>query len=151
MAFPFEVCTECFERCGRSKSKVPLLLQSICVEKPRHKCVTVRVREVAGVLEPEIRPVPRVHFKGEFVLCDPDKCVYKKRRIPCKFPHCLKEKAAWNAEKFGVGTPSPSAPSPTVKLPTSPPVTQLTPVPADYTTGTSGCISLQNQHVTPCT
>ena len=100
MDFPFNVCTDCFERSGKSKSKVPLLLASECLEKTRHKCVTVRVRLVDGILDPEIRPVPKAHFTGEFVLCDPKKC--HRNRGNCKYPHCLKEKAAWNAEKFGV-------------------------------------------------
>jgi hypothetical protein len=102
MDFPFEVCTDCFEISGNNKSKVPRLLASKCLEKTRHKCVTVRVRKVDGVLEPEIRPVPWAHFKGEFVLCDPEKCRWLKKGGTCNFPHCFKEKAAWNAEKFGV-------------------------------------------------
>jgi hypothetical protein len=96
------VCTDCFEISGNNKSKVPRLLASKCLEKTRHKCVTVRVRKVDGVLEPEIRPVPWAHFKGEFVLCDPEKCRWLKKGGTCNFPHCFKEKAAWNAEKFGV-------------------------------------------------
>ena len=121
MDFPFEVCTECFEISGKNKSRVPRLLASKCLEKTRHKCVTVRVREVDGVLEPEIRPVPRAHFKGEFLLCDPEKCRRLKKGETCNFPHCFKEKAAWNAEKFGVI----ASLSPVTKTPTSPLATPI--------------------------
>ena len=101
-AFPYEVCTDCFEESGTNKRKVPRLLKSICLEIPHHKCVKVRVRMKNGVLEPEVRTIPKAHFKGEFVLCDPDRCGRNKRGKTCSYPHCLKEKAAWNAEKFGV-------------------------------------------------
>ena len=118
MAYPHEVCTECFEEYGRNERKIPHLLESTCLEEEPHKCVTVRVRKENGVLQPEIRPIPKVHFKGEFGLCDPHKCSYIRRKKPCKFPHCLKEKAAWNAEKFGVLSPvnkNPTAPTPSIE------------------------------------
>ena len=118
MDFPFEVCTDCFEISSKNISRVPRLLVSKCLGRTRHKCVTVRVRVVDGVLEPEIRPVPRAHFKGEFLLCDPEKCRRLKKGGTCNFPHCLEEKAAWNAEKFGVS----ASLSPVTKTPTSRPI-----------------------------
>lgn len=61
-----------------------------------------------GVLEPEVRPMPKVHFKGEFELCPGQNCQGIEK---CTFPHCLKEKAAWNWEKF-YGAQQPSAANP---------------------------------------
>ena len=91
------VCADCFEKVGKRKAKA--LLQSKCLEPSNHETsIEVRVRLTAdGVLEPEVRPTPKVHFKGEFVLCPREKC----KGGQCTYPHCLKEKAAWNAEKFG--------------------------------------------------
>ena len=93
------VCTNCFEKIGKRKTEAALLLQSNCLESSSHeKSIEVRVRlTTEGVLEPEVRPTPKVYFKGEFVLCTREKC----KGGECTFPHCLKEKAAWNAEKFG--------------------------------------------------
>ena len=90
------VCTDCFDRVG---AKSALLFESRCLDPLSHeKSIEVRVSLTAkGVLEPEVRPTPKVHFKGEFVLCTREKC----KGGPCTYPHCLKEKAAWNAEKFG--------------------------------------------------
>ena len=120
-----EVCTDCFEESGTNKRKVPRLLKSICLEIPHHKCVKVRVRMKNGVLEPEVRTIPKAHFKGEFVLCDPDRCGRNKQGKTCNYPHCLKEKAAWNAEKFGVVS---SRVSPRSALPvTAPAVRDLPP------------------------
>ena len=99
MAFPFEVCSICFEKHGKNEAKVESLLKSNCLERPnRHTSVSVRVRRVDGVLEPQVRPMPRVYFTGHFVNCDPNRC----RGEGCTFPHCFKEKAAWNAQKFGL-------------------------------------------------
>lgn len=67
------VCTDCFEKYSRKKlkDKAVLLLNSICLEPSSHQnSVKVRVHLTKdGILEPEIRPTPRVSFKGEFVLC----------------------------------------------------------------------------------
>ena len=90
------VCSECFERSGHKKAKI--LLESICLDPSSHgESTRVRVHLIAGVLSPEVRPTPRAHFRGEFILCTKPKC----EGLKCKYPHCLKEKAAWNAEKFG--------------------------------------------------
>lgn len=95
------VCTQCFEIYGRSKKKVQSLLDSNCLQRSDHKdgnSVRVRLTE-EGTLEPEIRPTPNVHFRGEFVLCEGGpKC----KGLKCIYPHCLKEKAAWNADKYGL-------------------------------------------------
>ena len=93
------VCTACFEKFGNDKAKASSLIESICLEPSIHDgsievCVYLTAE---GVLEPEVRPTPKVYFKGEFVLCGREKC----KGGNCTFPHCLKEKAAWNAEKFG--------------------------------------------------
>ena len=92
------VCTECFEKDDNEKAE--LLLQSKCLDKASHRdAISVRVSLTAeGVLEPEVRPLPKVRFKGEFVICSRAQC----KGESCTFPHCLKEKAAWNADKFGV-------------------------------------------------
>lgn len=96
------VCTDCFEK-YKKKDKAALLLKLKCLDPSNHKnSVEVRVHKTGdGVLEPEIRPTPRVRFKGEFVLCTAEKCKEKKGK-KCTYPHCLKEKAAWNAEKYGI-------------------------------------------------
>ena len=76
----------------------------MCLEQSNHKDgVSVRVRITEEVtLEPEVRPTPKVYFKGEFVLCQGQpKC----RGTKCTYPHCLKEKAAWNADKYGLRGP----------------------------------------------
>ena len=93
------MCAVCFEKFGERKAKAALLLQSSCLEPLSHeKSIEVRVNlTTEGVLQPKVRPTPKVHFKGEFVLCTREKC----KGGLCTFPHCLKEKAAWNAEKFG--------------------------------------------------
>ena len=104
------VCAVCFEEHGREKDKPALLLKSGCLESSIHKeSIKVRVQLTRnGVLEPEIRPMPRVHFKGEFELCSGKNC---KGLEKCTFPHCLKEKAAWNYEKFYGDTLSSAAPA----------------------------------------
>lgn len=95
------VCTDCFEK-YKKKDKAALLLKSKCLDPSNHKnSVEVRVHKTGGILEPEIRPTPRVRFKGEFVLCTAEKCKERKGK-KCTYPHCLKEKAAWNAEKYGI-------------------------------------------------
>ena len=99
MAFPFVVCSICFEKYGKNETKIESLLKSKCLERPnRHTSVSVRVRRVDGVLEPQVRPMPRVYFTGHFVNCDPNRC----RGEGCTFPHCSEEKDAWNAQKFGL-------------------------------------------------
>ena len=108
MDFPFDVCNICFENYGRNKAKVESLVESKCFRPDRHKSVTVRVRIVDGILEPEIRPMPKVFFRGYFVDCDPDRC----RGGRCTFPHCSKEKNAWNAQKFAVAVSSPVTATP---------------------------------------
>lgn len=102
MATP--VCAICYEDQG--KAKATLLLESKCLDESSHEdAIKVGVYLTGdGVLEPEVRPTPKAHFKGEFVLCPKKKCKGKK----CTYPHCLKEKATWNAEKFGVRLPSSS-------------------------------------------
>ena len=40
--------------------------------------------------------MPRVWFRGEFVLCDRVRC----RGENCTYPHSVQELKAWNAEKF---------------------------------------------------
>lgn len=99
------VCTDCFEK-YQKKDKAALLLKSKCLDPSNHKnSVEVRVHTRDGILEPEIRPTPSVRFKGEFVLCTAEKCKERKGK-KCTYPHCLKEKAAWNAEKYGIWSPS---------------------------------------------
>ena len=92
------VCADCFEKVGK-KAEAKALLQSRCLEPSSHeKSIEVRVRLTADdIIEADLRPTPKVHFKGEFVLCPREKC----KGGQCTYPHCLKEKAAWNAEKFG--------------------------------------------------
>lgn len=96
------MCTDCFEEYGKNKDKVTLLLELKCLEPSGHKnSIEVRVHMTEdGILEPEIRPTPKAHFKGEFVLCTAEKCKDKQGKT-CMNPHCLKEKALWNAEKYG--------------------------------------------------
>ena len=86
-----------------STAKGYLLIEKKCLHPSAHKdAMKVRVYLDDGVLKPEIRPMPKVHFKGEFKLCSER----GKQRKPCRgldkcsYAHCLKEKAAWNAEKF---------------------------------------------------
>jgi len=50
-----------------------------------------------GTRTQPIRPMPRVWFRGEFVLCNGKHC--KEER--CTYPHSVEERDAWNAEKFG--------------------------------------------------
>lgn len=104
------VCAVCFEEHGSEKAKSTLLLKSRCLEPSIHKeRIKVRVQLTGnGVLEPEVRPMPKVHFKGEFELCPGQNCQGIEK---CTFPHCLKEKAAWNWEKF-YGAQQPSAANP---------------------------------------
>ena len=99
---PVAVCERCFEFEERdiSTAKGPLLIEKKCLHPSAHKdAMKVRVCLKDGVLEPEIRPMPKVHFRGEFKLCSesgrPCRGLDK-----CSYAHCLKEKAAWNAEKF---------------------------------------------------
>ena len=98
MAFPHEVCNICYEKYGRLRPDAEKLVRSKCLGRPVHKSVVVRVRVVDGILEAQIRPLPKVHFIGYFVDCDPDRC----RREKCTFPHCSEERRAWNAQKFGL-------------------------------------------------
>lgn len=101
------VCADCFNKVvGKKKAKA--LLQSECLEKSIHtSAITVRVRLTAnGVLDPEVRHMPKAHFKGEFVLCSKPKC-----KGDCTYPHSIREKAAWNAEKFGFYLPPAPKPA----------------------------------------
>lgn len=43
-----------------------------------------------------IRPMPRVQFRGKFMLCDKVRC----RGPNCTYPHSVQELDAWNAEKL---------------------------------------------------
>ena len=107
MAFQYSVCTHCFEKYGSEKTRALSLRHSKCLESDHKDGVYVRVRITEDeTLEPEVRPTPRVHFKGEFVLCPGQpKCRGEK----CTHPHCLKEKAAWNADKYGFRAPHTSS------------------------------------------
>lgn len=111
MAFPFEVCNICLDRHGKNKHKVDSLIESKCLRRLNpHESVTVRVRFEGGILEPEVRPMPKVYFRGHFVFCDPKRCIGRK----CTFPHCSKEKEEWNRQKFSppplAGLPIPDSP-----------------------------------------
>jgi hypothetical protein len=110
MAYPFEVCNVCLHKYGKIKHKVQSLVESGCLLQPNpHKGVTVRVRIVDDILEPRVRPMPKVFFKGYFVYCDPDRCIGES----CTFPHCSKEKEEWNAKKFSIAVSSPPVSAPT--------------------------------------
>ena len=95
-----QVCTECFEKVGKKKTKAPLLIERKCLDRSNHDSVPqVRVYLTEkGLLEPEIRRIPKVRFKGEFKMCSGKNC----RGQMCTFAHCYKEKATWNADKFGI-------------------------------------------------
>ena len=95
-----QVCTECFEKVGKKKTKAPLLIERKCLDRSNHDSVPqIRVYLTEkGLLEPEIRPIPKVRFKGEFKMCPGEIC----RGQMCTFAHCYKEKATWNADKFGI-------------------------------------------------
>ena len=56
-----------------------------------------RTRDYGINAPPQIRPMPKVDFQGEFRLCNPLRCKGKR----CTHPHSIEEQAAWNAEKFG--------------------------------------------------
>ena len=108
--FPFEVCNVCLDKYGKSKHKIESLLDSRCLQQPiPHKSVTVRVRLTDGILEPRVRPMPKVFFRGHFVFCDPDRCIGER----CTFPHCSKEKEEWNAQKYSVYVSSSPVGAPT--------------------------------------
>lgn len=94
------VCTNCFEKYGKKNNKATLLFHLKCLKRSSHKYRTeVNVHMTDdGILEPEIRPIPKSDFKGEFILCSAKKC-REKRGKTCTYPHCIKEKEAWNAEK----------------------------------------------------
>ena len=125
MAFPFEVCNVCLDKYGKIKHKVQSLVELRCLRQPNpHKGVTVRVRIVDGILEPRVRPMAKVFFRGYFVYCDPDRCIGER----CTFPHCSKEKEEWNAQKFSI-----SVSSPPVSGPTSSPSIPVQPVSTDST------------------
>lgn len=110
MAFQFEVCNICLDRHGKNKHKVDSLIESVCLRRPNpHESVTVRVKIEGGILEPEVRPMPKVFFRGHFVFCDPKRCIGRK----CTFPHCSKEKEEWNRQKFSpppASLPTPDSP-----------------------------------------
>ena len=46
--------------------------------------------------KPKSRPMPKVHFRGHFVLCDGDRC----KGEACTFPHSKEERDEWNKKKF---------------------------------------------------
>jgi len=102
----FFVCAKCLEV---DPSRIDLITHkcfqgSLHVNEPKVKVVwTARNRlerssDRDHPATPPIRPIPRVSFRGEFVLCDRGK---RCRGEKCTFPHSAKERDAWNAEKFG--------------------------------------------------
>lgn len=97
-----EVCTECFEKHGKSGGSY--LIEKRCLSPSDHAGgPKVRVRLTSGdALDPVIRAMPRVHFKGQFRVCSGKGCKGLDR---CTFAHCLKEMKTWNAEKFSVNLP----------------------------------------------
>ena len=96
------VCERCFDFEEDSASTRRLsLIEKKCLQPSAHKdAIKVRVYlDDDGVLKPEVRPMPSFYFKGKYRLCSESgkPC---RGFDKCSFAHCLKEKAAWNAEKL---------------------------------------------------
>ena len=96
------MCTQCFEE--QRGTGGSYLLKKTCLKRKEHRggpSVSVRLTK-EDALEPVIRPMPRVYFKGKFRFCSGRGC---RGLEDCTFPHCDKERDAWNAEKFSVYLP----------------------------------------------
>ena len=92
------VCTDCFETVNRAEASS--LIERKCFDPPGHEGgIKVRVHLTGeGELEPEIRPMPKAYFRGLFTMCSKSGC----KRDNCTYAHCVREKKAWNVEKFGI-------------------------------------------------
>ena len=101
----YYVCARCLEA---DPSRIELttrncLQESLHSNEPKVEVVWITARNRLErssdrLATPPIRPMPRVSFRGEFVLCDRGK---RCRGEKCTFPHSAKERDLWNAEKFG--------------------------------------------------